>query len=93
MQSIGLEKLKVIHINDSKKGFGSRVDRHEHIGKGELGLEAFKLLFNDKRFFDIPKILETPEATKEPFTEDKMNMATIQSLLSPATRKTLNIED
>lgn len=89
---IGLEKLKVIHINDSKKGLNSRVDRHEHIGKGEIGLEAFKLLFNDKRFFDIPKILETPEATKEPFTEDKMNMATIRSLLSPATRKILGVE-
>lgn len=89
---IGLEKLHVMHINDSKKGLDSRVDRHEHIGKGEIGLEGFKLLFNDKRFFDIPKILETPKATKEPFTEDKMNIATIQSLLTPATRKILGLE-
>lgn len=88
---IGIEKLKAIHINDSKKGLGSRVDRHEHIGKGALGLEPFELLFNDPRFFDIPKILETPKVTEEPFTEDKMNMATIMELLSDKTKKILNI--
>ncbi len=92
-ETIGIEKLNVIHVNDSKKGLNSRVDRHEHIGKGELGLEAFKLLFNDKRFFDIPKILETPKATEEPFTEDKMNMATIRSLLWASTKKTLGVEE
>lgn len=90
---IGLEKLKVIHVNDSKKSLNSRVDRHEHIGKGELGLEAFELLFNDKRFFDVPKILETPKATEEPFTEDKKNMATIRSLLSASTKKILGVEE
>lgn len=89
---IGIEHLKAIHINDSKKGCGSRIDRHEHIGKGALGLEPFELLFNDPRFFDVPKILETPKATQEPFTEDKMNMATIYSLLSKQTKKILNIE-
>jgi len=91
--TIGLEKLKVIHINDSKKGLGSHVDRHEHIGKGELGLEPFRLLFNDKRFFDIPKILETPKVTMEPFKEDIMNMETIKKLLSQETKKLLNVED
>lgn len=91
-ETIGLEKLNVIHINDSKKGLNSRVDRHEHIGKGTLGLEAFELLFNDKRFFDVAKILETPKATEAPFTEDKMNMATIRSLLSSSTKKTLGLE-
>jgi deoxyribonuclease IV len=90
---IGLKKLHAIHVNDSKKGLGSNLDRHEHIGKGALGLEAFRLLFNDERFFDIPKILETPKATKEPFTEDKANMATICSLLSNKTKKILNIEE
>lgn len=89
---IGLERLNVIHINDSKKELGSRVDRHEHIGKGALGLEAFELLFNDKRFFDIPKILETPKATEAPFTEDIMNMKTIRSLLSEETKKILGVE-
>lgn len=90
---IGLEHLKVIHVNDSKKGLSSRVDRHEHIGKGELGLETFRLLFNDERFFDIPKILETPKVTEEPFTEDKMNMATIYTLLTDKTKKILNFQD
>lgn len=89
---IGLERLKVIHVNDSKKGLGSRVDRHEHIGKGSLGLEPFEILFNDPRFFDVPKILETPKATEEPFTEDKMNMATIKDLLSEETKRILNIK-
>lgn len=92
-KTVGLEHLKVIHINDSKKGLLSRVDRHEHIGKGELGLEPFRLLFNDERFFDIPKILETPKSTEEPFTEDKMNIATIYSLLTDKTKKLLNFKD
>ncbi len=89
---VGLNRLKVIHVNDSKKGRGSRVDRHEHIGKGTLGLEPFTLLFNDPRFFDVPKILETPKATEEPFAEDTMNMETIKNLLSSETRKLLNVE-
>lgn len=59
-QTIGLSNLKALHINDSKKPLGSRVDRHADIGQGAIGLEGFRLLFNDSRFFDIPKILETP---------------------------------
>ena len=85
---IGLKKLKLIHINDSKKGLGTHVDRHEHIGKGKLGLQAFKLLFNDKRFFDIPKILETPKNTLE---DDAKNITIIKKLILPATRKKLGI--
>ncbi len=57
---LGLEHLKAFHVNDSKKDLGSRVDRHEHIGKGKLGLEPFRLIVNDERFAHIPKILETP---------------------------------
>lgn len=60
-KTIGLQNLKVFHVNDCKKPLGSRVDRHEHLGDGELGLEPFKLLMQDKRFVDIPKILETPK--------------------------------
>ena len=59
---IGFDRLKVVHCNDSKKGLGSHVDRHEHIGKGEIGLKAFELLVNDPRFERIPIILETPES-------------------------------
>jgi len=58
---IGLNKLAVIHLNDSKKGHGSRIDRHEHIGKGEIGEKPFKLIMQDRRFANIPKILETPK--------------------------------
>ncbi|HEX9912896.1 MAG TPA: deoxyribonuclease IV [candidate division Zixibacteria bacterium] len=73
---IGLNRLKVIHMNDSKKDLGSRVDRHEHIGKGFIGLEAFKLILNDRRFEMVPKILETP---KEEDMDEK-NLATLRNL-------------
>jgi deoxyribonuclease IV len=58
---IGLNYLKALHLNDSKKSFGSRVDRHESIGKGSLGLEPFKFIMNDPRFDHIPMVLETPD--------------------------------
>lgn len=57
---VGFKYLKGLHLNDAKKPLGSRVDRHESIGKGEIGREAFRLLMNDPRFDDIPMILETP---------------------------------
>jgi len=57
---IGFDRLKVVHCNDSKKGLGSRVDRHSNIGEGEIGVEAFRLLVNDPRFDSIPILLETP---------------------------------
>jgi deoxyribonuclease IV len=60
---IGFRYLKGMHINDSKKGLGSRVDRHDSLGKGTLGLEVFRRLMHDKRFDDIPLILETPDET------------------------------
>jgi deoxyribonuclease-4 len=56
---VGLKRLAVVHVNDSKKDFGSRVDRHDHIGKGQIGKEGFRRLMNDSRFAAIPKILET----------------------------------
>ncbi|MBI2370831.1 MAG: deoxyribonuclease IV [Deltaproteobacteria bacterium] len=58
---IGLEQVRAFHLNDAKKGLGSHLDRHEHIGKGEVGLEAFRLLMNDHRFHDVPMALETPK--------------------------------
>jgi deoxyribonuclease-4 len=58
---VGLDRLKVFHLNDSKKPCGSRVDRHEHIGKGCLGLEPFRRLLNDPRFASLPMLLETPK--------------------------------
>lgn len=58
---IGMIYLKGMHLNDSKKGQGSHVDRHEVIGKGELGIETFRMIMNDSRFDNIPLILETPD--------------------------------
>lgn len=58
---VGLERIRAFHLNDSKKPCGSRVDRHEHIGKGCLGLDPFRWLLNDPRFADHPMLLETPK--------------------------------
>jgi deoxyribonuclease IV len=58
---VGFDRLRVFHLNDSKKPCGSRVDRHEHIGKGCLGLEPFRKLLNDPRFSELPMLLETPK--------------------------------
>ncbi len=58
---VGLDRIRVFHVNDSKKPCGSRVDRHEHIGKGCLGLEPFRRLLNDPRFKGLPMLLETPK--------------------------------
>lgn len=60
---VGFSSLKGMHINDSKKGLSSRVDRHDSLGKGMMGIEVFKLLMKDPRFDNIPLILETPEET------------------------------
>jgi deoxyribonuclease IV len=76
---IGLKRLKCFHINDSKKDLGSRVDRHEHIGKGKIGLEGFRFLMNDKRFEKIPKILETPKGKEQ--LEDLENLQVLKSLI------------
>lgn len=77
-QLIGIGKIRVFHVNDSKKELGSRVDRHTHIGEGCIGLEAFRLLINDPRFLAIPKILETPKGTGT--QEDEQNLSTLRSL-------------
>ena len=58
---VGFDRLKVFHLNDSKKPLGSRVDRHEHIGRGCLGLEPFRRIVNDRRFRGLPMLLETPK--------------------------------
>lgn len=76
---IGLEKIRAFHVNDSKKDLGSRVDRHTHIGKGFIGLSAFRCLVNDSRFATVPKILETPKGTG--FREDRRNLAILRKLV------------
>jgi deoxyribonuclease-4 len=57
---VGLDRLKAIHLNDSKKGLGSKVDRHDNIGKGVLGLEPFRFIVNDARLQQVPMVVETP---------------------------------
>jgi deoxyribonuclease IV len=76
---IGLKRLRCFHINDSKKGLGSRVDRHDHIGTGELGLAPFGFLLNDTRFADVPMILETPKS--DDMHEDVENLQILRSLI------------
>lgn len=76
---IGIERLHCFHLNDSKKGLGSRVDRHEHIGKGELGLNPFRFILNDPRFANVPKILETPKGDNDEM--DAVNLAELRGLV------------
>ncbi len=75
---IGLNRLRIIHFNDSKREFGSRVDRHEHIGQGHIGKQPFGFFLNDRRLAKIPKILETPKESAE---EDIKNLKILRSLI------------
>jgi deoxyribonuclease-4 len=76
--TIGQNYLKLIHLNDSKREHGSRVDRHEHIGQGKIGLKSFELIMLDKKLEDVPKILETPADNGE--TGDIKNIALLKDL-------------
>jgi len=77
---VGLHRLVAVHTNDSKRECGSRVDRHEHIGKGMIGLTAFRMVMNDPRLAHVPKILETEKS--EDMHEDVENMNVLKSLLT-----------
>ena len=81
---LGLGRLRAIHLNDSKRELGSRVDRHEHIGQGLLGLEPFRFLLNDSRFRGIPMTLETDKGPD--LAEDKENLAVLRSLVDEGVR-------
>jgi deoxyribonuclease-4 len=87
---IGVSRLTVFHLNDSKKPLASHVDRHEHIGEGHLGLEPFRRIVNDARFRGLPMLLETPkEAARSKGAVaidrfDKRNLATLRSLVDTA---------
>jgi deoxyribonuclease-4 len=78
---VGLERIKAFHLNDSRSDCGSRIDRHEHIGRGKLGLEAFRLLLADPRFRDVPMYLETPKGEKNGEDWDAINLRTLRKLL------------
>ncbi|CAN5394308.1 deoxyribonuclease IV [soil metagenome] len=82
-REIGFSNLRAVHLNDSKQGLASRKDRHEHIGKGLIGEEAFRLLMRDARFAAIPMSLETEK--DEDLTEDRMNLETLRRLAAKET--------
>jgi deoxyribonuclease IV len=87
---VGLSRLKVLHLNDSKRPCGSRVDRHEHIGKGCLGLEPFRRLLNDRRFAGLPMLLETPKKDDRTTRSDvdpldAMNLRILRGLITRRT--------
>jgi deoxyribonuclease-4 len=80
---VGFPRLKAFHLNDSKRALGSRVDRHEHIGKGCLGLEPFRRILNDRRFRRLPMLLETPKGegrASGPIVADPMDMRNLTTL-------------
>jgi deoxyribonuclease-4 len=90
---VGFSRLRAFHLNDSKKPCASRVDRHEHIGKGCIGLEPFRWLLNDRRFARLPMLLETPKLeTRESLRlsdvdpYDEMNLSTLRSLAQPPSK-------
>jgi len=77
---IGLSRLKLFHLNDSKKPHGSRVDRHEHLGQGFLGEEPFRLIVTDPRFAKLPMILETPKTGPDDEQMDPVNLGLLRRL-------------
>ena len=76
--TLGIAKLQAIHVNDSKRELGSRVDRHEHIGRGALGLDAFRRLLHDPDFRTIPMYLETPKGKWGDRDWDEVNLETLR---------------
>ena len=80
-RDVGLSRVKVIHMNDSKKDLGSRVDRHDHIGRGKIGVEGFKPFVRDEAWEKVPKILETPKEKDEKGRDwDVVNLEILRSL-------------
>lgn len=82
--SVGFERLKLIHLNDSKGKLGSKLDRHEHIGRGEIGMDGITSFLKDERIAGMPLILETPKKTPE---DDPENLRRVRSIISGARRK------
>lgn len=80
-KSVGMTHVKAIHLNDSKRELGSHVDRHEHIGKGKIGLQGFRHLLNDRRFRKTPMYLETPKGKCKDREWDAINLAALRRLV------------
>ena len=86
-RAVGIEQVKAFHLNDSKRELGSRVDRHEHIGRGKLGLEPFRFLLNDSRFRRVPMYLETPKGRERGEDLDVINLRTLRGLVGPRSSR------
>jgi deoxyribonuclease-4 len=82
VQAVGVQRVKAFHLNDSKSKFGTRVDRHAQIGKGEMGLAPFRWLLNDRRFAKVPKYLETPKGEQNGKDLDVINLRTLRKLIA-----------
>jgi len=78
---VGLKRIKAFHLNDSRRELGSRVDRHAHIGRGEMGTEPFRLLLADRRFRSVPMYLETPKGKEDGVDLDVINLRVLRSLV------------
>jgi deoxyribonuclease IV len=81
-RAVGLDRVKAIHVNDSKQPLGSRVDRHEHIGRGTLGIESFRHLLNDCRFHATPMYLETAKEQVDGEEMDVVNLRVLRKLIA-----------
>jgi deoxyribonuclease-4 len=77
-----LPLVRMWHLNDSKTAMGSRVDRHEHIGEGQMDLSAFRRILNHKGFSTLPMVLETPKGEDDEFTMDLRNLAALRKLIA-----------
>jgi deoxyribonuclease IV len=80
-KTVGLKLVRAFHLNDSAKPLGSRVDRHAHIGRGQMGKEPFRFLVNDSRFRKVPMYLETPKGEEKGKDLDTINLATLRKLI------------
>jgi deoxyribonuclease-4 len=80
-ETVGVKLVRAIHLNDSVKPLGSRVDRHAHIGRGMIGKEGFRLLLNDRRFRKVPMYLETPKGEEKGKNLDTINLRTLRRLV------------
>ena len=80
--AVGTSRVRVWHLNDSTKEFGSRVDRHAGIGRGKMGVEPFQNVLNDRRFAGLPMILETPKGMEHGRPLDSINLEVLGTLIS-----------
>jgi deoxyribonuclease-4 len=79
--TVGIDKLKALHLNDSFGEFGKRVDHHQHIGGGYIGLEGFRKILGEKRIRALPGVLETPQRATDDASDDLNNLATLRKIL------------